>query len=117
MAEVFHFLSLAFDVDKARKLVEGREPMQLRPQPTGFTSIDETYAMSDAVDPSQPGIIVVLPNGLGGLLIDGNHRCYKAAQLNLPTWPVHVLKGKEVHSVCLTKPALRRLEKAEGAQC
>jgi hypothetical protein len=75
-----------------------------------MVAVDEEYAMSDACDDTKAGIIAQIP-GIGTLLIDGNHRHYKAWKNGKESFPVHVLTEEESKQVCYTRDVWRHLVK------
>lgn len=98
--ETFEFMSFAWDVDAAWRLAAGREPngqVPLEPlfeRMADVIRIDHQHALSDAVDPRLPVIVVPLPIG-GHLVIDGWHRMAKALWAGATHHRAHILSAEE----------------------
>lgn len=112
--ETFCLFTLCFNVTEALKLCKDKtvenhiDPSLIN---RTFVSVNVTHAMSDRCDNSLPGIAVTLPDGLGGTLIDGNHRAYKSMQQGKKEYPVFLLNEQESYSVCYTRDVWDSLEK------
>jgi hypothetical protein len=110
--ETYSFLWLSFNVTYALELYGAREAAaRIKSNSTsGMTHIDVAYAMSEACDPTRPGLLATLPGANGRLLIDGNHRAFKAAALGQEMFPVIVLSEEESKHVCYTPDVWAKME-------
>jgi hypothetical protein len=128
--EYFDFLCSRWDVRKARQILQGRKARLyigpeygkgffVRPEDREFTTedgrkgyrcdgirIDKDFALSDACDPTIPGICVTIETEVEGkvkkdyLLIDGWHRLYKVWYHQLSEGlPVLLLTSEESKQV------------------
>ncbi|TDD97198.1 hypothetical protein [Actinomadura rubrisoli] len=118
MTQYFYFMLLAFDVDRAIEMVEGREPSGwcdvlttatayglVDPEPGPVTSINilapvelnREHAMS--TDLSKPLIVASLGDKGGSLIIDGYHRLYKAYKTEVKELPFHKLSIEETEQI------------------
>lgn len=123
--EVYRYMRrrYVFDVDLARRIVgDGREPREIEDESVQWC-IDTTriYPQHVAhVDTRYPGIIAhvfyPLPDGTeahGHLLIDGNHRAARCAQLKKPFF-AFILTEAESRRILLKAPTLRKNKPKRG---
>ena len=116
--EEFHFMALHFDIAKARKLVAKRAPVELpksyAAQVHTWCRINEAH-LDHIPNPSEPGILVRLPQKLGNLLIDGNHRAVRSARDGY-AFTVRVVEANELVKCGCSPHVVKLMEKSGGAQ-
>jgi hypothetical protein len=104
--EHFLFGDYCFDIDKAREISNKTANAEL---PVSSKWIDKTklnkeQAMSSTS--TNPVFIAQIhtPNGLKPLLIDGNHRMYKAVQEGKTSLPAHIFTPEQTTELFVKKP-------------
>jgi hypothetical protein len=115
--ETFEFMGIVFDVTKAKRLAGDPTRSAARVQTAPFDSwltmigIDEKHALSDKIDLNEPVIIGVLPNDFGRLLLDGNHRMWRALHDKRTHMPALILDADETRACCMNPTLWNALAK------
>jgi len=107
-AEIFTFLLSAYDISLARRIVAQRPPggtIPVRPYyegviGAGIVAVDEAYALSDAVDISQPVIAGTFHDGTT-MVLDGYHRITRAYREGHATLRCCTLSAAETNQITL----------------
>lgn len=104
--EKFLFGDYCFDIDRAREIARGQSNSSV---PVDQRWIDKTKIIPDKAMEStstNPVFIAQIhtPNGLKPLLIDGNHRMYKAMRHGTLTIPAYVFSPEQTTSLFTSKP-------------
>lgn len=115
MAERFTFGMFNWDIDKAKALLaqSPRKPVRVSVDKLranqSLINVDAKHAMTTNL--KNPGIMgwLYIDGTWFNILIDGNHRLYKAAQLKRKTLPVYVLTKEENYEI-VSGPAREQLD-------
>lgn len=100
--EVFHFMGMSFDIDKAEKILKNRKTEKIKPSQglIGFIHVDKKHA--ESADLEKPLILATLmfDGKEGNMLIDGHHRVYKALHIDKKDkLPAQVLTFEETMDI------------------
>lgn len=118
MAEQFNFGIYTWDVDKAKRLIANtpRKPVRVSVeklrQNQSLITVDPSHARKANL--RNPGILgwLYIDGQWFNILIDGNHRLYKAAELKRKTLPVYLLSKEENYEI-VSGPAREQLNPAK----
>lgn len=103
--ERFHFHNLTFDIDKARDISKKKANGEVEVSPKWLDKIrlDKEAALASKSD--NPVFIAQVhsPQGLKPLLIDGNHRMYKAVHEGKKTIPAYIFTPEQTLSLMTDK--------------
>lgn len=112
--ERFHFHNFTFDIDKARDISKKKPNGEVEVSSKWLDKIrlDKEAAMNSKSE--NPVFIAQIhtAQGLKPLLIDGNHRMYKAAQEGKKTIPAYIFSPEQTVSLMTDKYPKSELHKA-----
>jgi len=105
MSELYVFGKYQWDIDKAQEILKQvprpthKVPVKALTSTLGLVHIDPAHALT--VDLTIPVILgwIYVNSNWHQILIDGNHRAYRARQLKKKTLPAYILTKEENYQI------------------